>query len=164
MNKSLQSFVLPFALGAAAIRIGIDFFAKIGLDNPLLYYLSFLFCFILEVVYIVYVTKTYKASNNNTLTVQEGLKLGLIIMLITGICYSIASYAYDAYIDPEFQTNTMLKLLEEYNPTAVQETKEKMELSKQNTSKIGILTSTIWFIIVGFIISLVTGNLLKSDK
>lgn len=164
MNKSLQGFVVPFALGAAAIRIGIDFFAKIGLNNPLLYYLSFLLCFVLEVLFIIYVTKSYKKSNDNSLTLQEGLKIGLIIMLITGISYSVASYTYDTYIDPDFQSNTLLKIVKQYNPSALEQTIEQIKLSKENTSKIGILTSTIWFIIVGFVISLVTGNFLKSDK
>lgn len=164
ITKSLQSFVLPFAFGAAAVRIAIDLTAKIALDSPLLYYLSFVFCFVLEIAFITYVTKTFKSSNDDRLTVQQGLKIGLIIMVITGLLYSIASYTYDTYIDPEFQSQTMLRLLEEYNPAAIEETKAQMELSKENTSKIGILTSTIWFVIVGFVISLVTSNVLKSEE
>ncbi len=163
-SKTLQNFVLPYAFGAAIIRVGIDLISKIVLDNPLLYYLSFLLCFVLEVITIVYLTKKFKSINNNLLSVQEGLKIGLITMLIIGIIYSIVSFCYDTYIDPDFQINTMLAMVKKYNPAQLEQTLAQVEYSKKNPNAIGILTTTIWFIIVGFVISLVTGNLFKSEQ
>lgn len=162
--KKLQDFVLPYAFGAALVRILIDVLTKMANGDPLLYYFTFLLCFVLEASFIVYVTRLYKAQNENSLTLQEGLKIGLIIMLVLGFSYSSASYFYDTQIDPEFQSNTLLSLVKKYNPALIEQTEKQIELSKQNTSFLGIFTSTIWFIIVGFIISIVSANFLKSSK
>lgn len=159
----LQTYVVPLALLAAATRIFIDLIPKLTGMNPIFYYLSFILCFFLEILFIVYVTKSFKEKNNNQLTFQEGLKVGIIIMLITGFFYSVSSFVYDTYIDPNFQVNAILEVVGKYNPNELEKIKQQMEYSKQSPSSIGILTSTIWFIIVGFVISLVTTNFLKSN-
>mgnify|MGYP006195712393 FL=1 len=84
-------------------------------------------------------------------------------MLITGFFYSVSSFVYDTYIDPNFQVNAIIEVVGKYNPNELEKIKQQMEYSKQSPSSIGILTSTIWFIIVGFVISLVTTNFLKSN-
>lgn len=162
-SVKLQAFVVPLAIVAAITRIAIDLIPKLTGMNPLWYYMTFLLCFFLEILFIVYVTKSFKERNNNQLSFQEGLKIGIIIMLITGFFYSVSSFVYDTYIDPDFQVNTVINMLEKYNPSELEKVKQQMEYSKQSPSSIGILTSTIWFIIVGFVISLVTTNFLKSN-
>ena len=159
----LQAYVVPLALLAAATRISIDLIPKLTGMNPIFYYLSFILCFFLEILFIVYVTKSFKEKNNSQLTFQEGLKVGIIIMLITGFFYSVSSFVYDTYIDPNFQVNAILEVVGKYNPNELEKIKQQMEYSKQSPSSIGILTSTIWFIIVGFVISLVTTNFFKSN-
>ncbi len=159
----LQAYVVPLALFAAAVRISIDLIPKLTGMDPIFYYLTFALCFFLEILFIVYVTKSFKERNNNVLTFQEGLKIGVIIMLITGFFYSVSSFVYDTYVDPEFQVNTVLSMVGKYNPGELEKIKQQIEYSKQSPSSIGILTSTIWFIIVGFVISLITTNFLKSN-
>ena len=75
----LQAYVVPLALLAAATRISIDLIPKLTGMNPIFYYLSFILCFFLEILFIVYVTKSFKEKNNNQLTFQEGLKVGIIM-------------------------------------------------------------------------------------
>lgn len=154
-HKSLQSFVLPFAFGAAVIRVIIDFIAKLGFENILVYRFSFLLCLVLEVVFIILITKKYKTENNNLLTIEDGLKIGLIIMLVIGSLYSIGSYIHDTYINPEYQ-----KLVFEVS----QKNSDSPQEYQFSDNPIGIFISIIRFILLGFIISLVTSNFLKSNN
>lgn len=152
-SKKLQLFVLPYALIAAFVRVSIDYFTKMGIDSPLIYRFSFLFCFVLEVVLIIFLTKKFKAINSDILTLKEGLKVGIIVMLIIGLFFSVGSYIHDTYINPEFQKNIFI---------ASQQGSEQTTEYTQNNNPIGIFLSTIRFILLGFVISLVTSSFFKS--
>ena len=78
----LQAYVVPLALLAAATRISIDLIPKLTGMNPIFYYLSFILCFFLEILFIVYVTKSFKERNNNVLTFQEGLTSAKYTLLV----------------------------------------------------------------------------------
>lgn len=155
---NLQKFVLPYAFSAALVRILIDFFSRINSDFPLGYYFSFLICFILEIGLIVFLIKKYKTQNDNQLTLKEGLKIGLIVMLILGLGYSTFSYIYDVYIDPDFQQNTLIAIRKAYNPPALKE----INLENNVPDVFSIFGSTVKLVIVGFFISLVSSSFLKS--
>ena len=85
-------------------------------------------------------------------------------MLITGLLYTSASYIYDTYIDPEFQINTAMSFVEKFAPEKIEESRAQIAESQKNKSALGILTYTLWFVILGFIISLITGSILKTKE
>lgn len=157
IQKSLQSFVFPFALYAGLTRVIIDIVPKLlGLNN--VYYFSFYICLILEILLIIYVTKHYKTANKNNLTSQEGLKIGIIIMMVIGILFSISSFVYDTYINPVFQKN----IIENLNNEIVLATKNKIEEGQKNPSILGVFFVIIRFIMTGFLISAITTSFFKT--
>lgn len=162
IQKSLQSYVFPFALYAGLTRVVIDLIPKFLELSPFLFYLSFLLCFVLEISFIVYITKQYKTLNNNQLILQDGLKIGVIIMMVVGFIYAISSFIYDTYINPDYLINTTLNIVEKYNPSQLEITKTQLEEGVKNPSILGVFFVIIRFIITGFLISVVTTNFLKT--
>ncbi len=162
IQKSLQSFVFPFALYAGLTRAFIGIIPKILGFSPFLFILTFLLCFILEIGFIIYITKQYKTLNNNLLSLQDGLKIGVIIMMVIGFIYAISSFIYDTYIDPDYLINTTLSIVEKYSPNQLETTKTQLEEGVKNPSILGVFKVIINFIIIGFLISVVTTNFLKT--
>lgn len=160
---NLQKFVLPFALLLGLIRILIDVIPKTLSFSAIPYYSTFFIAFIIEIIFIVYIIKKFKKSNG-ILTLKQALKIGVIVMLITGLLYTSASYIYDTYIDPEFQINTAMSFVEKFAPEKIEESRAQLVESQKNKSALGILTYTLWFVILGFIISLITGSVLKTKE
>ncbi len=160
---NLQKFVLPFALLLGLIRILIDVIPKTFSFSAIPYYSTFFIAFIIEVIFIVFIIKKFK-KNNGILTLKQSLKIGVIVMLITGLLYTSASYIYDTYIDPEFQINTAMSFVEKFAPEKIEESRAQIAESQKNKSALGILTYTLWFVILGFIISLITGSVLKTKE
>src|SRR5690554_4814227 len=104
---NLQKFVLPFAFLLGLIRILIDIIPKTLSFSAFPYYSTFLIAFIIEIIFIVYVIKRFRKANG-IINFRQILKIGVIIMFITGLLYTSASYLYDIYIDPDYQTNLAL--------------------------------------------------------
>ncbi len=160
---NLQKFTLQFAIFAALGRILIDLIPKTLSFGAIAYYSTFFIAFFLEIIFIYFVIKKFK-TKNSTLSLKQAIKIGLIIMLTLGLMYSIASYIYDTYIDPEYQVNLALGFVEKFAPEKLEETRATILESQKNKSFLGILTSTLWFVFLGFIISLITGSILKTKE
>jgi len=162
---NLQKFVLPFAFLAGLIRILIDFTPKIFSPTPLAYYSTFLIALVFEIVFIVYVIKLFK-KKNSFLDFKQALKIGIIIMLILGLMYTTSAFIYDTYIDPDFQNNIALAWVQKMSPDQVETVKDQIELAKKNKDMnyFGIPLYTIWFVFLGAVISLISGNILKTKE
>ncbi|MGB3343868.1 MAG: DUF4199 domain-containing protein [Aequorivita sp.] len=158
---NLQKFVLPFAFLLGLIRISIDIIPKTLSFSAIPYYSTFFIAFIVEIIFIVFIIKRFK-KYNGILNLRQALKIGVILMLITGLLYTSTSYLYDTYIDPEFQINTAMSFVEKFAPDKIEETREQITISRENTSALGILTYTLWFVILGFIISLIAGSAMST--
>lgn len=163
-KMNLQRFVLPFALVAASIRVLIDFIPKTLSFGPIAYYSTFFIAFVLEIIFIFYVVNKFKSNNNNSLKLSDALRIGVIIMLIVGLLFSAVSYFYDMYIDPDFQINTALSLVEKFNPEQLEKTREQMIQSRENSSPLGIMVYTLWFVVLGFVMSFIAGSVYKSKE
>ncbi len=160
---NLQKFTLQFAIIAALGRVLIDILPKIFSFGAMAYYSTFLVCFLLEIVFIFFVIKKFK-SLNNTLTLKDSLKIGVIMMLVIGLIYSSASYIYDTYIDPNYQVDLALSFVEKFAPEKLEETRNTILESQKNKNPLGILTSTLWFVFLGFVISLIVGSILRTKE
>ncbi|WP_299313706.1 DUF4199 domain-containing protein [uncultured Aquimarina sp.] len=151
------------ALLSGIARVALDYVSRIAELSPILYYLTFLVAFILEIVLIIYVIKKYK-NLKGSLTIIDTLKTGIIIMGVTGLCYCSMAYVYDMYIDPGFQVNTQLRFTEQFSPDQLDQVKQN--LANQDTSKsyIGVIMYTIWFVFLGAVISLIAGSVYKTNS
>lgn len=162
-NINLQKYVLPFAYMAALSRILIDFIPKTLSFGPIAYYSTFFIAFVLEIIFITYVIKSFKKVNGN-LKLSEAIKIGVIIMLIVGIFYSTMAYVYDTFIDPNYQIETAIRWIEMFAPEKMDELRIQMQESQKQSSIFGVLLYTLWFIVLGFVISIISGSILKSKE
>lgn len=117
----------------------------------------------------VYGIKSFKKENENYISIMEALKVGLAIAAIGGVISAIYTFIHYSFIYPEFieifRENYMIQATSK-SPDMDQET---LEL----TQKIGdILSSPSMFatlsiigtLFSGFIISLITGAIIKNKR
>ena len=163
-NKvNIKSFVIQFAAIAGLFRVLIDIVPKALSFGPISYYSTFFISFILEIILITFIIKRFK-TKNKFLTLSNAIKIGVTLMLIVGLCYSTISYIYDSYVDPNFQTDTAIALIEKFQLPNIDEMRDQILESQNKSSPIGILTSTLWFSFLGLIISFISGSILKSKE
>ncbi|WP_378172206.1 DUF4199 domain-containing protein [Aquimarina sp. SS2-1] len=160
-QNNFLNYILGIALLSGIARVALDYLSRMMNITPILYYLTFLVAFILEILIIVYVIKKYKEVKG-TLTIIDALKSGIIIMGIIGLCYCSMAYVYDMYIDPDFQINMQLKFTEQFSPDQLDQVKENLKNQDTSMSYIGVIMYTIWFVFLGAVISLIAGSVFKT--
>lgn len=126
------------------------------------------FGFIIMVAIIFLGLKKYKELNNGYLTIGQALKTGVGIALIGGIISLIYSYVFMNFIEPDFMANIMAgaeeKMIEQ-NPNLTDEQIEQALAISSKMSSPVILASISIFVSLffGFIVSLITGLILKNN-
>ena len=69
---------------------------------------------------------------------------------------SFFSFLYDNFIDPEFQNSTIIEFTKKFNPQGLEAVKKQILETKAigiGKKLLGILTSTLWFVVLGLFIS-----------
>lgn len=155
--------ILIIAILSGVTRVIIDYIFRFFDSSPLIYYSTFLICFILEVFLIFQISKKYKEINSE-FTLIDSLKIGISIMGVIGLAYCSMAYIYDIYIDPNFQYNTTIKFNEVYAPDQLELVKENLKTQNNTNSFIGIFIYTIWFVFLGAVISLISGSILRTSQ
>jgi len=121
---------------------------------------------IVSIALIVMGLKKLKESNDGYLTLGNSLKTGIGIMLIGGIIGIIYTYIFMTFIEPDFMKN-MMELRRQGmlagNPNLTDEQIEKaMNMSKKFSGFwIIAVFGLLWSIFLGFIISLISGLIMK---
>ena len=166
---SIKKIALNYGIYLALLSIAISVIAYVTdnhIDRP--WWVSVLSA-IVAIGAILYGIKTFKEENNGFLSIGDALKVGLAISLIAGIIGALYNYIFVTVIEPDFVTKMLDMTREqiiEQNPDMPQDQmdmamgiSEKM-MQPSIMSAIGIIT-TLFF---GFIISLVTGLIMKVNR
>lgn len=163
-NKNIKEYILPIALMAGLARVVIDFIPKMLDASPAVYYSTFLLCFVIEVIFLIIVTKKIKKLNNNYLTTRQAITIGVTAMVVIGSLYGVSSYIYDNFIDEFYQTNTMIRWGQMWGPEAEQAINQQIKDNPPTTNITAIFITIVRFSIVGLIISAIIGAVLKTKK
>ncbi len=162
-KKSTLSFLLPYALGLLVVRLLIDTLIKqleLGYDGES--YGSYI-SFIIEVALIFVTINNFKKfQNNNQLKFTEGIKIGVGLLLIVGVIFSIYLVIHGKYIDPTYQerlTEEAIKKLNTVNPEANTEMLKK----GQSGSIIGLFISILKYIFIGVLGGIISSAILKTE-
>ncbi len=161
--KKLLNYIIGIAILSGIARVLLDYVPRLLNFSPILYYLTFLIAFILEITIIIYVIKKYKKTKGS-LTIIDALKAGVIIMGIIGLFYCSMAYIYDVYIDPDFQTNMTLRFTEQFSPDQLEQVQQNINNQDTSKSYIGVIMYTIWFVFLGAAISLIAGSIFKTKE
>ncbi len=124
---------------------------------------------ILTITIVVYGVINFKKENGNYVSIKESLKAGLAIAVIGGFLSAIYTFIHYSYIQPEFIDNLYNDSMTEATksqPNMDKDTKEMIEkMTKFLTSPFILSTfSLIGTLFFGFIISLITGAIIKKDR
>ena len=112
---------------------------------------------------------SYRKTNDGFLSLSEALKLGLGISVISALIAIIYTYILVNFLDPDTIEKTIEvtqnKMLDE-NPEMSQ---EQIDLAKEmqlKFSSIGVISTMIliFSLVFGFIVSLITGLILKRNR
>ncbi|SEL44970.1 Protein of unknown function [Aquimarina amphilecti] len=111
----------------------------------------------------------FKSKNNNFISLLEALKIGVGISILGGILLTSWEVLLIHYIDPEIITqleDAQIKKVAESSANFTQEEIEKkIKMTQRNTSAMSwILLGFIEDLIVGFLISLVSGLIIRKKR
>lgn len=125
--------------------------------------------FVAMIVCILLGIKTFKKENQGFLSLGEALKVGLAIALITGIIGVIFNLMFMTVIEPDFATNMLAATednLLEQNPNMTQEQIDMTMGITETMMSPAIISamSIIMTLFFGFIISLITGLVMKVNR
>ena len=118
---------------------------------------------------IVYGFKAYKKEGDGFLTLGEAIKTGLAISLVAGIIGSLFTYLFVTIIEPDFIVQMLEVTREKMITDNPQMTEDQLEMAMNMTEKFmspmmmtafGLIASLFF----GFIISLITGLIMKQNR
>jgi len=165
VKKIALNYGLILALGTIGLSV-VVWLMGMHLDQP---WWQGLTNFAIMIACIVYGLKAYKHDNGGFMSLGEALKMGLAIALVAGVVGVIFNLLFTTVIEPDFTTQMLdaqrTKMIEG-NPNM---TEEQLEMTMGITEKMmspGIMAAmgiivTLFF---GFIISLITGLIMKNNK
>ena len=169
MEKSNQSFKsIAYTHGTYLAIINIVILLIMYVANLDKNWIISIVSIILTVIVFFYGIKTYRLGNNDTLTINEAIKVGLAIALIGGIITALYSYIHYEFVYPEFielQKETAYNQMIEKSPNMSSEQIEKaMEISNIfMNSTFFSLSAILGSLIFGLIISLILGLIMKKE-
>ena len=124
---------------------------------------------VLTVIIFVYGILAFKKGNGNEISLIQALKVGLAIAVVGGVLSAIYAYIHYSFIYPEFVEITRVNSLEDALAKNPDLEGEALEMTEK---MIGIFTSPfvmatfslIGNLFFGFIISIVTGAIVKNNR
>jgi len=168
-KASVKKIALSYGLILALLTITVSVIVYVmgmHLDQP---WWQSVLNFVIMTGCIVYGLKAFKKDNGGYLSLGESLKTGLAISLIAGLIGSLFTLLFITVIEPDFATQmldaTRDKMIEQ-NPNL---TDEQLDMTLSISEKmmspgimfaIGIIVS----LFIGFIISLISGLILKNNR
>lgn len=119
------------------------------------------------IIIFVYGIITFKKKNGNLISLKEALKTGMGIAVLSGVIAAIYTYIHYAFIYPEFSEII-------YDKAVAQMAEQKMPAEQMEQAlSITEYTTSAWFfslmgligsLFFGFIISLLTGLIIRNDQ
>ena len=123
-----------------------------------------LISFAVMIILIVLGIKKVKELNDGFLKISEALKVGLGIALISGVLSVIYTFIFTNYIEPDFFTNMMAIQEQKWMDAGLsdQDIENALELTKKMSGPmISSALSIVASVFFGFIISVITGAIMK---
>ncbi|WP_296315635.1 DUF4199 domain-containing protein [Winogradskyella sp. UBA3174] len=128
-----------------------------------------LISFLITIVVYYYGISKYKKENANVLSIKDALKVGMGMALISGIIAAIYAVVHYGVIAPEYMDTIREKAMDDMLSQSPNMEGEALEMA---TNMVNMFTSKFFMatmflissLFFGFIISLITGAIMKNDK
>lgn len=117
---------------------------------------------------IILAQRTFRASNGGFMSYSEGLGIGVLVSLISGVLSTAFNYIYREFIDPgsvQRITDLMRAKLEEPGTLSDEQIDQTIALSqKLQTGPIGIVSGIVGAVVIGLILSLIISAIMKRTQ
>ncbi|MDN3593852.1 DUF4199 domain-containing protein [Zunongwangia endophytica] len=121
----------------------------------------------IEIAIFVFALITFKKKNENVISLKQSLKVGLGAAVIGGIIAAIYTYIHYKFIYPEFlqsMYDTQVLAMSEQNLTAEQMEGALTWVEYTSSPWVYSAMQIIGYLILGFIISLLTGLIIRNNQ
>ena len=164
-KKSTLQFLWPYVIGILAYRLVIDTAIKhfeLGYQGE---FCGQIISFIIMMASIFICINNYKTAHNNQLKFVEGIKIGVGLILIVGVIFTLyLSLIHAKLIDPTYQE----RLVEEASKQLLAQNPDadisKLKNNKPNSIGIGIAISIVKYIFIGVLGGVISSAILKTEK
>jgi hypothetical protein len=105
--------------------------------------------------------------NDGKVTIGKALLIGVLISALVGLGVGLADYLYTTVINPDFAEEYLAKTLESYETlysgNELETKKAELTIQMENYGGSGLMATLMFFtvLIIGFIISLISGLILQ---
>ncbi|WP_299526230.1 DUF4199 domain-containing protein [Winogradskyella sp.] len=152
--------ILGVIMLAISVTMYVTGMALEGVQWPVFIY------YVLFPIIIIYGISQFKKTNANTLSLGDGLKVGLAIAIISALVYVVWIFVFNYAIDPEFTAQSMEvvreKMLENPNMTEEQVEQSIKWAEMFSSPSAASLGWTAMSLIFGLIYSLIGGLVMKT--
>jgi F0F1-type ATP synthase assembly protein I len=166
----MKKSVLKFGL-FSSLTLVILFAIQFSIEDKLNYSSSEVFGYVsivLALLFIYFAVKHYRDTvNNGLVSFGKALLIGVLVSLLAGLTFGIINYVYVEVINPEFMTEYYDYMVEKARTSMTAEEfqikLQAMEAEKAlfSNSIISSLVMSATVLIIGFIISLISGLILQ---
>lgn len=168
-NLELKKYIMQFGglLGGISVVFGLMLFSvDMHYQNDTNVTIISL---IISIGVIAFAQYSYRKDNEGFLSLSQGIKIGLGMAAISGVINVLYFLVLSNVLDPEMMNKALEMGMDQFleqNPEATQETIDQVESMQQKFS--GPVISSSFLIIAslftGFIVSLITGLILKRNR
>lgn len=116
---------------------------------------------------MVLAMKYFKTHNDGYMSYGQGLGIGTLMALVSGLISSTFMYIYSSFVDPGMMERVMELQRIEMENQGMDDARidQAMEVSAKFTSpEMLVIFGTLGFVIVGFIIALVVSAIMKNSR
>ena len=170
MNTAFKNIVIKngLFLGAALIVFELIKYATgiLYTSNTGLSILLWLVSVGIYAYFIFVAVGQYKASNNDQLTVVDGLKVGAVVGVVAGVLLGIYNVLYTTVIDPDYYDKVMALATEKLGPMLENMSEDQVATMHEEMlkAKPSVVATFIYSLVGGAIGGLIVGTIVGLVK
>ena len=170
----MKKTVLRYGLYASLLMVilsAIDFFVVAKLANFAVQEVTGYLTMLLSMIFVFIGIRYYRDNvNGGTLSFWQGLKIGLLIIIIPSVCFGLFDLLYTEVIHPGWMQEYYAKYLERIKistpPDKLEAVLKKMNEEKEMFSNplMQFLLMSLTVFIIGFIVTIISAISLRRNK
>ena len=156
-----------YALLSGFLLFGLPFFFGMGIENEYNQFLGYS-SIVLSLLFIYFGVKHYRDKvNNGNVSFGKAIKIGMLIALFSAVGVAVFDYIYTTQINPDFSTDYVeysIKKMEENLPpeeASIKAAELKQQMADYGGSGFMAALMFVTVVVIGFIISLISGLILQ---
>ena len=156
-----------YAMLSGFLLFGLPFFFGMGIENEYNQFLGYS-SIVLSLLFIYFGVKHYRDKvNNGNVSFGKAIKIGMLIALFSAVGVAVFDYIYTTQINPDFSTDYVeysIKKMEENLPpeeASIKAAELKQQMADYGGSGFMAALMFVTVVVIGFIISLISGLILQ---